>query len=64
MQKCVDSMTTSHQIFDFTVEQLLILSPEAVLNNQVPISEHIYHQIIQYLGKFQDCPSDVECPDS
>ena len=38
---CVDSVTTSHQIFDITVEHLLILSPEAVLNNQVPISEYI-----------------------
>ena len=54
MQECVVSMKTSHQIFDVTVEHLLILSPEAVLNNQVPISEYIYHQIIQYRGKFQD----------
>ena len=43
-QKCECSMT-SHQIFNVTVEHLLILSPEAVLNNQVPISEYIYHQI-------------------
>ena len=55
-------MKTSHQIFDVTVEHLLILSPEAVLNNQVPISEYISCQIIQYRGKFQDWPSDVECP--
>ena len=54
MQTCVDSMTTNHQIFDVTVKHLLILSPEAVLNNQVPISEYIYHQVIQYRGKFQD----------
>ena len=47
-------MTTSHQILNVTVEHLLILSPEAVLNNQVPISEYIYHQIIQYRAKFQD----------
>ena len=46
MQECVSSMTTSHQIFNVTVEHLLILSPEAMLNNQVPISEYIYHQII------------------
>ena len=57
-------MTTSHQLFDVTVEHLLILSPEAVLNNQVPISEYIYCQIIQYRGKFQDWPSDVEYLDS
>ena len=30
-------MTTSHKIFDVTVKYLLIVSPEAVLNNQVPI---------------------------
>ena len=47
-------MTKSHWIFNVTVEHLLILSPEAVLNNQVPISEYIYRQIIQYRGKFQD----------
>ena len=47
-------MATSHQIFDVTVEHLLILSSEAVLKNQVPISGYIYHQIIQYRGKFQD----------
>ena len=47
-------MMKSHQIFDVTVEHLLILSPEAVLNNQVRISEYIHCQIIQYRGKFQD----------
>ena len=51
MQECVASMKTSHQIFDVTAEHLLILSPEAVLKNQVPISEYIYHQIIQNRGK-------------
>ena len=40
-----NSMTTSHQMFYVIVEHLLILSPEAVLKNQVPISEYIYHQI-------------------
>ena len=54
MQDGVVSMKISHQIFEVTVELLLILSPEAVLNSQVPISEYIYHQIIQYRGKFQD----------
>ena len=54
MQECVVSMKTSHQIVDVTVEHLLILSPEAVLNKQVPISEYMYHQIIQYRGKLQD----------
>ena len=44
-------MTTSHQILNVTVEHLLILSPAAVLNNQVPISEYIYHQTIQYRAK-------------
>ena len=44
MQKCVVSMKTSHQIFDVTVEHLLILGPDAGLNNQVPISEYIYHK--------------------
>ena len=43
--KSVCSMTTSYQMFDVTVEHLLILRPKAVLNNQVPISEYIYHQI-------------------
>ena len=38
-------MKTSHQVFNVTVEHLLILSPEAVLNTEVPISEYIYHQI-------------------
>ena len=51
----VGSMETSHQIFDVTVEHLeAVLCLEAVLNNQVPISEYIYCQIIQYRSKFQD----------
>ena len=55
-------MTTSHQIFDVTVEHLLILSPETVLNNQVPISEYIYHQVIQHRRMFPDSSNPCRMP--
>ena len=40
-QECVCSMTTSHQVFDVTVDHLLFLSPETVLNNQVLLQHQV-----------------------